>query len=113
MASEASAISLSGPLVKALADISGAFIDAKKSGEGYYGLLARAAADAPKLPSMLDTLPMVRMFKIIQQSGKELKAPKTTETIQKYVDKLGATGGAGRGTVNPKTVAPIIRRQDR
>ncbi len=108
LASEAAAVALSGPLVKALADVSGAFIDAKKSGEGYFGMLARSASLMPKVPSMMDGLPMVRMFRLMQQAGDTLKAPKSTEQIQTYVNKLGSNGGAGRGTVNPKTVAPIV-----
>ena len=108
LASEAAAVSLSGPLVKALADVSGAFIEAKKNGEGYFGMLARSASLMPKLPSMMDGIPMVRMFRLMQQSGDMLKAPKSTEHIQSYVNKFGTNAGGGRGTVNPRTAAPII-----
>jgi lambda family phage tail tape measure protein len=108
LASEAAAVSLSGPLVKALADVSGAFIEAKKSGEGYFGMLARSASLMPKLPTMMDGLPMVRMFRLMQQAGDTLKAPKSNEQIQTYVNKFGSSGGAGRGTVNPRTAAPLV-----
>lgn len=108
LASEAGAVAISGPLVKALADLSGAFIDAKKSGEGFQGFMARMASEAPKMPAMLDNLPVMRMFKMLQQSGDALKAPKLTEQIQDYVNKFGSSGGAGRGSVNPKTAAPIV-----
>lgn len=108
LASEAAAIAMSGPLVKALGDVSAGFIEAKKSGEGYFGMLARSAAAFPKVPDMLGNLPGMRFLQILQQGGEALKAPMTTAEIQAYVNKLGGGAGAGRGTVNPRTAAPIV-----
>ena len=111
MASEAAAIALSGPLVKALGDVSGAFVEAKKSGESYFAMLARSAAMFPKIPDMLGNLPGARFLQILQQGGAALNAPKTTGEIQAYVNRLGGGAGGGRGFVNPRTSAPIV--QDR
>ncbi len=115
LAAEGTAISLAGPLVRALGEASQAFIDAKKSGEGYLGMLARVANQVPlKVSDVLPgdatrAFPMLRIAQMLQEGGAALAAPKATTDIQGYVNKLGiASGGAGRGWVNPKVAAPII-----
>ena len=115
LAAEGTAIALSGPLVRALGDASQAFIEAKKSGENYLGMLARLANKVPlKVDDVLPAdatraFPMLRIFQMLQGGGAALAAPKTGTDIQAYVNKLGiANGGAGRGWVNPKVSAPVI-----
>ena len=114
LAAEGTAITLSGPLVRALGDASQAFIEAKKSGESYLGMLARLANKVPlKVDDVLSAdatraFPMLRMLQMLQGGGAALAAPKTSVDIQGYVNKLGISGGAGRGWVNPKVAAPVI-----
>lgn len=115
LAAEGTAISLSGPLVRALGEASQAFIDAKRNGEGYLGMLARLTnQSALKVSDVLPgdatrAFPMLRIIQMLQGGGAALAAPKSSADIQAYVNKLGfGSGGAGRGFVNPKVAAPVI-----
>lgn len=114
LASEAAAVSITGPLVKALADLSGAFIESRKQGEGYFQMLQRATTLLPQLPNsgvggaLVNVLPGGQTLRLLQQYGAALNAPMSTSQIQSYVNRLGASAGAGRGLVNPKVAAPIV-----
>lgn len=99
MASEAAAVSLSGPLVAALADASSGFLEAKKSGEGYLGMLARIAFKLPELEGGMrfsGMIPGARFVGMLQQYGK---------VIANDVERFGDRGGSA---VRVKTEAPVV-----
>lgn len=113
LSAEGAAVTIAGPLVKSLADASTAFIEAKKNGEGFFGVLSRLTLllpDLQKFGAVLSGLPGFRFLEIFQQSGKALTGPRTTEQIQERVNRENAgrtSAGGGRGFVNPKVVAPV------
>ena len=96
IASEAASISISGGLIKSLANLSTEFIEAKKNG----GLFA---AGMQSYFSGVKAFWEGRLF-----NGEAAK--KSTQQIQDYVNALGGpSAGGGRGFVNPKVVAPVVQ----
>jgi lambda family phage tail tape measure protein len=110
LAAEGTAIALSGPLVKALADASQAFIEAKRNGEGYFGMLARTANWMPQLPDELKNspaFPLVRIFGMMQQGGAALAAPKQDYSNGSGFPNFGVDDAGG--WYSKKRKAPIIK----
>lgn len=100
IASEAAAISITGGLIKTLANLSTEFVEAKKNG----GLFA---AGMESYFAGVKAFWNGTMF-----SGES--AGKSTEQIQKYVNAMASAAAAGgRGFVNPRVAAPIVPEERR
>jgi hypothetical protein len=103
LASEGTAIAISGPLVKALADFTGEVVRAKKEGDTWE-LWAKGLQAASWLNPASALVNVIRFF---TDSGDA--AAKSTKQIQSYVNALGGlSAGGGRGFVNPKVAAPVV-----
>lgn len=107
LASEASAVSIAGPLISALAKLSGQYLEAKRNGESFLPVLAALAKYATPAGQL------VLAGQIAAGTAINNK-PKTTADIQAFVNSRGATNaGGGRGFVNPKVAAPVVETPGR
>ena len=95
LGAEGAAVSITGGLIKSLANLSTEFLEARKNG----GLFE---AGMKSYSSWVDSFWSGRLF-----SGDT--APKSIEQIQAYVNGMGGpSAGGGRGFVNPRVVAPVV-----
>jgi lambda family phage tail tape measure protein len=100
LASEGAAISISGGLIKSLANLSTQYLETAKAG-GFW------AAQTQNYSSFVKSFWNGTLF-----SGEA--AAKSTEQIQAYVNAMGgAAANGGRGFRNPAVAAPVVQEEGR
>lgn len=113
LGSEGAAAVIAGPLIKALGDASGAFIQSRKDGEGWLQMSRDIAEANPRLKAALMWTPAVGPLAFIDSLTKSKAIAKSTADIQAYVNAMGQlNAGGGRGFVNPQVAAPLVQDGD-